>query len=190
LSKAAITGNFDSALLQAFNVPRISQLGIVVENVERAIEFYSEFLGIKPWYRGMIAEKETLYRGNEIKLNLDIVLAYSGKLMIELIQVLDGDKNIYSEHLDKYGEGLHHIGIEVTDFDEKMAVASDLGIKVLQSGFIKSKGGAITKYAYFDTVDLCGYIVELIETRLFGFPVGMSQLMMSLGCLLGDVSKL
>jgi hypothetical protein len=122
-------------------------------------------------------------------MEVDMVFAYSRKLMLELVEVKSGNSNIYSEHLERHGEGLHHLGFEVSDFDRKMKLASELEIPVIQSGLVKSKGGAISKMAYLDTTAQLGYPIELMESRIMGVPVGKSRFMMRVGCLLGDVSK-
>ncbi len=182
--------NGAAPVLKALGLPRIYQLGIVVRSVRQAVPYYADFLGVRPWYRGNVAEQEMWFRGRKVQVDLDMVFAYSGKLMIELIEVKGGDDNIYSEHLAAHGEGLHHLGIEVSDFDRKMKQADELGIPVIMSGTVKSKGGAISKMAYLDTISLCGYPIELMETRLFGLALGKGKFLMNIGCLLGDASKL
>lgn len=175
--------------LAALGLPRVYQLGIVVESVAKALPFYTEFMGIRPWYRGMVAEMKTTYKNAEIEADVDMVFGYSGRLMIEIIEPKSGDANIYSEHLKQHGEGLHHLGIEVRNYDRCMERVEGMGIAVIQSGALKSKGGAMSRFAYIDTLSWCGYPLEIMETRLFGLPVGKGKFMMNIGCLLGDAEK-
>ncbi len=179
----------DLSALRPLGLPRVYQLGLVVRDIESAVKFYAEFMGISPWYRGNVAEQETRYNGETVALEADMVFGYSGRLMIELIEVKNDAPNIYSDFLNANGEGLHHLGIEVRDFERKLARAREMGIPVLQEGTLKSKGGALSKMAYLDTTAFCGYPIELMETRLFGVPCGKSKFMMNVGCLLGDASK-
>jgi hypothetical protein len=58
---------------------------------------------------------------------------------------------------------------------------------VIQSGVIKTVGGAVTKYAYMDTVSTCGIISEIIESKLIGIPVFHNNFMMHVGRLTGDI---
>ena len=180
----------DLSALTALRLPRIYQLGLVVHSIDRALQFYGRFLSIRTWYRGEVGEQETAFHGAPIEMEADMVFGYSGKLMIELIEVKGGAENIYTEHLERFGEGLHHLGVEVSDFDRRMQMVEDMGISVLQSGTVVSKGGAISRMAYLDTAPLCGYPIELMETRLFGVPCGKSRFMMRVGCLLGDATKI
>jgi len=108
----------------------------------------------------------------------------------ELIQVKGGDECIYSEMLRKSGGGIHHLGSVVWDFDGKLAKVRAAGIHVIQSGTITTKGAAVTKYAYLDTVARCGIITELIETKLMEIHVPQNRLMMAIGRITGDVEML
>lgn len=182
--------NITASTLHTLGLPRVYQLGVIVRNMNQAIAYYAQFMGIQPWYRGNVDEQETFYRGKKVNMDVDMVFAYSGKLMIEVIEVKGGGDNIYSEHLAAHGEGLHHLGFEVSDFDAKMKKVEALGIPVIQHGTVKSKGGAISKMAYLDTTSSLGYPIELMETRLFGLALGKGKLLMNIGCLLGDASKI
>ena len=179
----------DSKSFKSLGLPRLRQLGIVIKDIEKAMEFYSNFLNIKPWYRAKFAEQEILYDGKETEIELDIVLSYSRGLQVELIQIKGGDENIYVKHLEEHGEGLHHLGFYVSNIEKKVKQVEEMEIEVIQSGSLKTQGGALTRFVYFDTSHICGYITEFIETRLFGFKVPQSKIMLSLGSLTGDVSK-
>lgn len=182
--------NVTASTLRPLGLPRVYQLGVIVRDMNQAIAYYSKFMGVQTWYRGNVSEQETWYRGKKVNMDVDMVFAYSGRLMIELIEVKGGEENIYTEHLAARGEGLHHLGFEVSDFDEKMKQIEALEIPVIQHGMVKSKGGAISRMAYLDTTPALGYPIELMETRLFGLALGKGRLLMNIGCLLGDASKI
>ncbi len=175
--------------LRDAGLPRIYQLGIVVKSVPESVRFYTDVMGIAPWYRGEVGSQETVYHGQRVEMEADMVFAYSDKLMIELVEPKTQGPDIYNDFLQERGEGLHHLGIEVKDFDRKLKKLTSMGIEVIQSGTVVSKGGAVSKMAYLDTTRQCGYPIELMETRLFGLPVGKGQFMMNVGCLLGDASR-
>jgi hypothetical protein len=58
------------------------------------------------------------------------------------------------EFLENNGEGIHHIGIYVPDFDKRLENYRQMGVNVLQQG----KG--MRRYAYLDTKPV---MLELIE---------------------------
>lgn len=175
--------------IPTLGLPRIYQLGIVVKSIQETLPFYTTFMGISCWYRGEVAEMKTVYHGETIQADADMVFGYSGRLMIELIEPKGGDADIYSDFLKENGQGLHHLGIEVRDYESTMQKIQHMGIPIIQSGVLKSKGGALSKFSYIDTRHWCGYPIEIMETRLFGIPVGKGEFMMKVGCLLGDATR-
>ena len=166
------------------------QLGIVVKSIDRSLPYYSKVLNIKPWYRAEIEKSEIYYKDKQIELELDLAIGYSGALQFELIEVGKGERNIYTDLMEKQGEGLHHIGFVVSNIDRGVNALQKYGFQSLQHGTLKTKGKAITRFAYFDSIERCGYIIELIQTTLFGFNVGQSRFLMKLGKLLGDIGTI
>ena len=176
--------------IEGMNFPKMNQIGIVVKNIPESASYYSKLLGIGPWFRSNTVKHEVVFRDKPISLDLDLVIAFQGGMEYELIEVKDGDECIYPEILRKNGGGLHHLGAVVSDFDGKLAKVREAGIGVIQSGTITTKGRAVTRYAYLDTVAQCGIITELIETKLMGIHVPQNKLMMGIGRITGDVEML
>jgi catechol 2,3-dioxygenase-like lactoylglutathione lyase family enzyme len=178
-----------NAIQNALNLPPMGQLGIIVKNIPASLPFYTSLLNIRPWYRAHVVESEIYYMDRRIDLELDIAIGFSGPLQFELIQVVKGPENhCYSDLMKTRGEGLHHIGFVVSGIEKKMSTLENAGFGRIQHGSLKTKGRAITRFAYYDTLDACGYITELIQTTLFGINVGMSRFMVKIGRLVGDVA--
>ena len=173
--------------MKGVKLPKVSQIGIVVPDIGKAVRYYSKFLNIKPWFRSKTTSNDAAFKGESFSLELDIALAFSGGVEIELIQMLTDRECIYSDIMKKQGGGLHHIGAMVRGFDKKLEQMKAAGIGVIQSGVIKTVGGAVTKYAYMDTVSTCGIISEIIESKLVGIPVFHSIFMMHIARLTGDI---
>jgi catechol 2,3-dioxygenase-like lactoylglutathione lyase family enzyme len=176
--------------LKGMNFPKLNQIGILVKDISESAAYYSKLLGIGPWFRSKTVRHDLVFRDKPITLDLDLVIAFRGGMEYELIQVRGGDECIYSEMLRKNGGGIHHLGAVVWDFDGKLARVKEAGIGVIQSGTITTKGAAVTKYAYLDTIAQCGIITELIETKLMGIHVPQNPLMMTIGRVTGDVERL
>jgi len=173
--------------MKGVRLPKFSQIGIVVPDIGKAVCYYSKFLNIKPWFRSKTRSNDVVFKRESFSLKLDIALAFSGGMEIELIQMLTDRECIYSDIMKKQGGGLHHIGVMVRGFDKKLEQMKAAGIGVIQSGAIKTVGGAVTKYAYMDTVSTCGIISEIIESKLAGIPVFHNNFMMHVARLTGDV---
>jgi 4-hydroxyphenylpyruvate dioxygenase-like putative hemolysin len=66
---------------------------------------------------------------------------------------------VHLEFLRQHGEGIHHLGFRVEDFEAKLQQAKAMGFEVLQTGPF----GRF--YAYLDTRRQGGIIFELIEAE-------------------------
>ena len=160
------------------------QLGIIVRDMDVAVEEHSNIYGIKKWYRTNIESIEYFYKGEKQHLVLDIVMGYCNGTQIELIQVIEGEVNVYVDLLLK--ENLTHSGICVRLYDEKISALKLHGYKELHHGTILSKGGSKVRMTYFDCRKELGYILEVIEVKSMGINIGMPEFLLWLGRLTGD----
>ena len=140
-------------------IPEVSQVAFVVENIEDGMDRFGGVLGLGPWevYRFEPPTlRDTTLRGEAHEYSMILALSYAGETMVELIEPLTGP-SIYTEHLDERGEGLHHVACFA--FDDAEAVVSAFeaaGMPVLQNGVFGE-----VPYWYFDTADeLNGVIFE------------------------------
>lgn len=134
------------------DIPEISQLAFVVDDLEAAMERQRRVLGVEPWevyYIGPPEHEEGHYYDEAANPAFEIGYAYRGDLEIELIEPLEGP-SIHRDFLDAGGGGVHHVGCFA--FDDPYAVAdafADAGIEMVQDGQWYD-----THYMYFDTADL------------------------------------
>lgn len=175
-------------------LPGVRQIGIVVRSVPKAVEYYSKTFGIGPWFRPRLSDQEHYLAGKRpARFDLDLAIAFAGKIQYEIIEHKGGDRSIYCDHLDERGEGVHHLGFYVNDFDERLAAYRERGIGVLQAGRLASggsAGGSITKYAYLDTAAVGGIILEIIDTRFLKVPINMSRFWFEVGAVFGDAERI
>jgi catechol 2,3-dioxygenase-like lactoylglutathione lyase family enzyme len=139
------------------------QVGIVVPDVDAAIERYRALFGYDDW---LVVENGPWnlhglhVRGEPAEYSMRLGL-YGSDPQLELLQPLEGD-DILREWLDRHGQGLHHLGYEVASVDETIAAMAEAGFACLQHGYgfgADSSGG----FAYFDTERELGYLVEALE---------------------------
>lgn len=138
------------------SVTDIDQVGIVVRDLQKAIEYYSSVLGIGPFRVFEEYTPDLLVRGKIVPTRAKFAFAQAGRLQVELIQNIEGE-NIYAEFLREKGEGLHHVAMCVDDADAEIEKWEKCGIEVLQKGHA---GGS--SWAYFDTQAIGGVIFEII----------------------------
>ena len=168
---------------------KVGQIGMVVRDAKRSAEYFSKLYNIKPWFRANLAKKEIFYNGKEIDLDAEILIGFCGGVEIELIQVNNDVENIYSDILKKQDGGVHHIGFFISGYDSKLAAMKTLGVEPLQWGTLKTTGGAVTRFVYFDTIKTCGTITEFIETKFLGLIMPHTQFMVKISALTGDVTR-
>ncbi|MCL4286013.1 MAG: VOC family protein [Thermoleophilia bacterium] len=139
---------------------QIDQIGIVVPDLEGSVPAYAKGFGIDLWqswtYDGAVMRTST-YRGEAGGFAMKLALGGAGP-QIELIESITGP-NVYTEHLERHGFGIHHVGCRV---DDLAAGIEQSGYPVLQSGVGYGRDGT-GGFAYLDTEKELRMIVELIE---------------------------
>ncbi|MBM4462557.1 MAG: hypothetical protein FJ012_04345 [Chloroflexi bacterium] len=140
-------------------LPPVSQVGIVVRDIERTAQYYTSTFGIGPFTIIDVDMDGVILRDKPIRLKMKAAFAQSGPLQIELIQSVEGE-NLYTEFLASKGEGLHHLGFQVDDME---AVLADLARKGIKPVFHHNYGfGA---FAYLNTDKIGGVMFELLWTK-------------------------
>lgn len=174
-------------------LPKIRHIGIVVENIDRTIRYYSDTFRIQPWFKTKFTGGENYLRGvDKINTEYATASAFSGKVEYQLIQVTGGERDVCLDYLEKHGEGVHHFGVYVRDLDRRLRMYKEMGVGVLQSGILKSggkAGGAVSKYAYLDTAGIGGIVFELIQIDLLGIGISSSRFWFELGGITGYLEK-
>jgi hypothetical protein len=136
----------------------IVQVGIVVKDLEKTIRNYYDVLKTGPWdifEFGPPDMREGTYRGQPSDWSAVVGFCWIGDQQLEIIQPLKGP-SIYHEHLQKKGEGLHHIKEKVDDCRKVIEEYRKKGIPVIQSG--KYGDG---EFYYLDTESYLGMIIEI-----------------------------
>jgi len=83
-----------------------------------------------------------------------------GDTTIELLSPLGGNSD-YSDFLEDYGEGIHHLCFMVPDMDKEIAKYKEAGWEVLQQGKWPMEEG-YGAYAYLKPKDEKGPVFELV----------------------------
>jgi methylmalonyl-CoA/ethylmalonyl-CoA epimerase len=148
----------------ASGIGAIHHAAVVVRDLDRAMERYTNELGIGPWAVYTFTPdwvRDMTFRGKEQDFAFKIALCEVAPITHELLEPVQGP-NSYEEFLDERGEGLHHLCYLVEDIDAEISKMESRGFAVLQSGrgFGTNDDGA---FAYFDTERAFGCIFEALE---------------------------
>jgi methylmalonyl-CoA/ethylmalonyl-CoA epimerase len=144
--------------MRTFKEGATMQVAMVVKDLEAAMKRHWETSRIGPWdiYQFEPGKVQNyIYRGNPATHTCLIAVAWNGDTQLELMQPLTG-YSIYDEHLERRGEGLHHIKNFHADCQKALADYARRGYGLLQCGRIDDD-----EHYYLDTEKDFGYIVEL-----------------------------
>ena len=129
--------------------PSIHHIAIVVRDMDAALEFYSETLGLE-----VIERREVLEEG------VEIAFLPAGGGEIELLRPLSDEGGV-ARFLDKRGEGLHHVCLAVEDIEAAMERLRAAGARLMsESPRVGARG---TRYVFVHPKSAHGVLLELYE---------------------------
>lgn len=158
----------------------IRQLAFVVTDIDEAMRFWSDHLGIGPFFiKRSITFNDFLYRGNQCPSPItSIALANSGYIQIELIQQHDDTPSIFKEQLDSGQVGLQHVSAWLTTegLIRKREELLTKGYEIAQECVIPSSG---VKLVYFGTENGPGNLIfeisDLLEPTHYERALGIKS---------------
>ncbi len=122
----------------------LSHVGIVVKDAEKTTKWLSTIWNIgKPDVTDYEPKKEELFVGEPFKVR--IVNIKFGAFPIELLQPQD-NKSIWSKFLAEKGEGIHHVALGVSNYEEMVAKLQKQKHPLLVAAIFKGE-----RWCYFDT---------------------------------------
>ncbi|MHA1380942.1 MAG: VOC family protein [Candidatus Helarchaeota archaeon] len=138
----------------------IRQIGLVFKDIDEQIKNYKAFFGISSVdvFEGKV--KKNIYNEKlEKPVKLKLGMARIGDTQLEFIQPLEG-RTIYNDFLENKGGGIHHLGIYIEDFENKINDLESRGEKMLWNGNLLG-----IRFAYFDTIESLSFVTEFIEVK-------------------------
>jgi len=129
---------------------RLEHIGIAVKSLDTANALYERLLGTPPYKQELVASEHVMTSFFKI-----------GESKVELLEATAPESAI-ARHIEKRGEGLHHLAFEVEDIAAEME-------RLRQEGFVllneHPKRGADNKLVCFvHPKSANGVLVELCQT--------------------------
>jgi methylmalonyl-CoA epimerase len=125
---------------------KIHHVGIAVKSLERE-KFWNQFLNLK-------TEEYKEIPNQKVKIAFIPV----GEAKIELLEPLG--EGAVSKFLEKKGEGIHHIAIEVDDIEAVLAQMKKEGVTLIDE---TPRQGAEGKIAFIHPKSTGGILLELVQ---------------------------
>ena len=132
-------------------ITAIDHVGIAVEDLDAAIDFYRESFGF-----GLVHEETNAEQGVREAM---VAVGTSGTFL-QLLAPLTPESPI-ARFLHRSGPGLQQIAYRVTDIEQAMAAARDQGMQLLYDA--PRRGTAGSRINFIHPKSAGGVLVELVE---------------------------
>jgi methylmalonyl-CoA epimerase len=130
---------------------KINHIGIVVQDIQQALEAYEGGLGLP------LREVQEI-AGQKVQ----VAFLPVGESNIELVQPLTADTGI-ARFLEKRGEGIHHICLEVGDIEAALARLREHRVPLIDEA---PRQGAHGRVAFVQPKGMHGVLIELLEREV------------------------
>lgn len=159
-------GDLIGELRTQHDLPPVYQLGLVAPDVEAAAH-QLESQGFGPFFIAHGSPVLWLERGQARQIRGKLGLAYHQGLELELLEPGEGT-DFYRQSLDPAGRVVvQHLGFLVPDVDAEVDRLVATGLPLWVRGRL-SIGPVKVDFAYLDTLEQAGLIVELIRWHALG----------------------
>ncbi len=129
-------------------IKKIDHVGIAVKSLDEAIKTYKA-LGFE------VAEIEEV-----AEQKVRVAMLPAGESRIELLEATSPDSAI-AKFVEKRGEGIHHIAINVENIEEALKKAKEAGLKLIDEEPRIGAGGK--KVAFVHPKSTHGVLLEFVE---------------------------
>jgi len=133
---------------------KIDHIGIAVTNIEHAAALYTAGLGLET------GKTETVSSQGVRVMSIPL-----GESEIELLEPLTTDSPV-GRFLEKRGEGIHHLCIEVEDIVAALAQLKAQGVRLINEEPAQGAGGALVAFIHPKSAN--GVLLELSQKPKLG----------------------
>jgi len=131
------------------NISHIEHIGIAVKNLQTAIPYYEDVLGLKCYNIEEIADQKVKTAFFKV-----------GQTKIELLEPTS-EESAVAKFIEKKGEGVHHIAFRVDDVAKALAECESKGIQLIDKA--PRKGAEGLNIAFLHPKSTAGVLTEFCE---------------------------
>jgi methylmalonyl-CoA epimerase len=128
-------------------IHKIAHIGVAVKNLEEVEKLYSQILGLP-------------IVGREVHPDNRVSFIPLGDTAIELLESVKPDGAI-ARHIEKRGEGIHHIALEVDNIEKALEELKAKGLVLIDQK--PRKGAHNSRIAFLHPKNTYGVLLELVE---------------------------
>ncbi len=127
---------------------KLDHIGVVVRDIQEALKVYEAALGLPLREVAEVPDQK-----------VRVAFLPIGESNIELVQPITDDTGI-AQYLERRGEGIHHICIEVEDIEAALDRLKAHGVQLIDE---VPRQGAHGQVAFVHPKAMHGVLVELVE---------------------------
>ncbi|MDY6847182.1 MAG: methylmalonyl-CoA epimerase [Chloroflexota bacterium] len=129
-------------------IKKINHIAIVVENIEDALSFWQDQLGLKLDHIEDVPSQAS-----------KVAFLPIGDGEVELVEPTDPDSGL-SKYLEKRGEGMHHLCFQVDDIEGMLDLLREKGVRLINKTPVDLPG---RRMAFIHPKAANGVLIELYE---------------------------
>lgn len=130
-------------------IKKIDHVAIVVEDIDEALGFWRDALGLELHQVEDVPDQESL-----------VAFLPIGEGEIELVEPTSQDSGV-ARYLNKRGPGIHHLCFEVDDIQATLDKLKSHNVRLIHETALTGTGGK--KFAFIHPESTHGVLVELYE---------------------------
>ena len=130
-------------------IAKINHIGIAVNSIEDALTLYADILGLTVGTIEVVEDQKTR-----------TAIIPVGDSKIELLEATDAESPI-ARHIERRGEGLHHMAFEVADINDSLRLLQEKGIRLIDEQ--PRKGVENSTIAFLHPKATGGVLLELVQ---------------------------
>ena len=129
---------------------RVHHIGIAVNNLKESAALFEKVLGTKAHYESAPCQKVS-----------EAVFKIGKGAEIDFLEPT-GPESAVAKYLEKRGEGLHHVALEVDNIDKELKAMEEKGIQLIDK---EGREGAAGQIGFLHPKSLSGVMIELVQPR-------------------------
>ncbi|MFP3347023.1 MAG: methylmalonyl-CoA epimerase [Sulfolobaceae archaeon] len=134
----------------------IDHIGVVVEDIDKAIKFYTTTLGMK-----LVHREDLLDRG----IKVAFLTGTNGETAVELLEPINHEdmNNTVAKFLKTKGPGLHHLAVKVENIEKSLKELESNGLQLVDK--VPRPGARGHLVAFIHPKSVMGVLLELVQPR-------------------------
>ncbi|MGE5431898.1 MAG: methylmalonyl-CoA epimerase [Syntrophomonadaceae bacterium] len=133
------------------NPTHIEHIGIAVKNLEEAIKYYENVLGLKCYGIEEVTDQKVKTAFFQV-----------GQTKLELLEATSPESPI-AKFIEKKGEGIHHLAFAVSGLEDALGEAETKGVQLIDKA--PRRGAEGLDIAFLHPKSTLGVLTELCEHK-------------------------